>query len=158
MFHKTPIDKEILMGAFLASSFGFTREPCNLTHRRIDTDRQQVLSIAASIHISNALTQRSAMQIHEFLTITVQSKIDFRINQDDTFKRRQNIIQLRRIGFQELTTCRNIKEDIADREAATYCTGTRFLTLYPRAHKMKTRPHLIRGATRTELHLSYSCD
>ena len=59
----------------------------------------------------------------------MQREIDVGIDEYDTFESRQDIIQLGGIGLEELTTGRDIEEQVADEKTTTHRTGTWFLTL-----------------------------
>ena len=132
VLHEASIDKEALCHALLSSRFRFSDKASNLTHRRIDTDRQEILSVTSSIDIGNALAQCACPKVHQFLSVAVECEADVRIDQHNAFESRQDVIQLCSIGLEELTTCGDIEEKIADQKTAAYRTGTRFLTLNAR--------------------------
>ena len=122
MLHVASIDKETFMDTLFAGRIRFGNKACNTAQCCFHPYWQQILTIATTIHIGNALTQRTASQVHEFLAITMKCETDFRIYQYDTLESGQNIIEFSGIGLQELTTSRNVKEEIADRKATTHST------------------------------------
>ena len=128
MLHEASIDEEALCYTFFPCCLRFGHKARDATHRRIDTDRQQFLSVAPSVDIGDALTQRACPQIHQFLSVAMECEVDVGIDQYDAFEGRQDVVQLSSVGFKELTTRRDIEEKIADQEITAYRTGTGFLT------------------------------
>ena len=153
VLHEASIDKETLCHTLLSSRLRFSDKASNLTHRRIDTDRQEVLSVTSSIDIGNALAQRTCPQVHQFLSVAVECEADVRIDQHNAFESRQDVVQLCSIGLEELTTCRDIEEKVADQKAAAHRTGTRFLTLDARTSHYQTGAHFVALPTGAQLHL-----
>lgn len=101
MFHISPVDKEELMHTFLSGRFGLPTNPDTL-HSGFYIYRQEFLIETLAEDIENALTQISGTQIEYFGTIAMKSKGDLRIYQCNPLESRQNIVQLCRIGLQEL--------------------------------------------------------
>ena len=54
--------------------------------------------------------------------------MNFGINQSYTLKGSNDVVELCRVGFQELSACRNIIEEVANHEVAAHRASTRLLT------------------------------
>ena len=130
MFHKTPIDKETILRTFFPRRLRFSHKTSNLTHGRFHIYRQQVLIETFPKNISNTLTKRTTPQVHQFLSITMKREVDLWIDKDNPFKGSQDVIQLRRIRLQELTSCRNIEKKILHFKTTTDRTIDWFLRLH----------------------------
>ena len=117
------------MHTFLSGRFRFAHKSRHLTHSGFYIYRQEFLIETLAEDIENALTQISGTQIEYFGTIAMKSKGDLRIYQCNPLESRQNIVQLCRIGLQELPSRGYIIKDIADREDASHSTGAWFLSL-----------------------------
>ena len=122
VFHESAVHEEILVSPFLSSRLRFSDKSRNLTDSRLHAYRKQILTIAPSIDIGDALAQRASTQVHQFLSITMEREANLRIDQHDTLKGGQNIIQFRGIAFQELTTRWHIEEDVTDGKPASHGT------------------------------------
>ena len=130
MLHVAPVDEEALRSSFLAGSLGLGHKALHPAKRRIHLYGQQLLCIAVSIDIGDALQQGARAQVHQLLAIAVQGESDIGIDQHNALEGRQDVVQLRGIGLKELTAGRHVEEQVADRKAAAYGTGTGFLALH----------------------------
>ena len=70
----------------------------------------------------------------------MERESDVRINQNNTFKGRDNVVKLGSVRLQELASCGYIVEEIFDHEVRTRRTGTGFLRYEARACDDKMRP------------------
>ena len=110
MPHISPVDKEILMGTFLAGCLRFGYVSGNLHHGSIHLDIQQLLIEFLTENSHNALTQRRNRKIEKLGVIAVKGESYFGMNQSDTFKFGKDITQFGGVCFQEFTTGRDVKE------------------------------------------------
>ena len=55
MLHEATVDEEIFCHSLLTCGLGFGNKSRNLTHRRLDTDGQEFLTIATAIDIGDTL-------------------------------------------------------------------------------------------------------
>ena len=129
--HITAIDEEIIVSALLPGRLRFPHEARDTTDGCIYLYRQEFLTGLLPEHVSDTLTQWTCLQVHLFLSVAIEHKTNFRIDKYDTLKSREDIIQFRGIGLQELPACRHIKEEVLNLEVRTYRTGSRFLTNHP---------------------------
>lgn len=95
MPHISPVDKEILMGTFLAGCLRFGYVSGNLHHGSIHLDIQQLLIEFLTKNSHNALTQRRNRKIEKLGVIAVKGESYFGMNQSDTFKFRQGYYSIR---------------------------------------------------------------
>ena len=86
MLHIAAVDEEVLMGALLTGRLRFGHKATNLTECRFDADGQQVLPIAATIDIGDALAQGAGTQVHQFLTVGMEGEVQCRVNQHHTLE------------------------------------------------------------------------
>ena len=85
----------------------------------------------------------------------MQRKRNIGINQYNTFKLCQYITQFGLIGFQELSTCRNIIEQVLYLEITTLRTRNRFLTIHFGAGYTDRRTQLLSCHSCTKFHLCH---
>ena len=83
-----------------------------------------------------------------------ERETDFRINQHNVVKLRQQITQLRLIGFQELPSNRHVEEQVAHFDVRAHGTHARLFTHYVRAVYLDQRTCLVFLAPCGHLHLS----
>ena len=79
----------------------------------------------------------------------MKRKTNLRINQYNTLESGNDIVEFGGIRLQELTTGRDVKEEIADRKTASHTTRARLLPYYMGAGQRQTGTHLIILTTRT---------
>ena len=85
----------------------------------------------------------------------MQRETHLRIDQHDALEGCQDVVQLGGIGLQELTTGRDIEEQVAHSKRAAYRTGARLLTLHPRCREGQTGAYLIVLPTSAQLYLCH---
>ena len=89
-----------------------------------------------------------------------ERETDFRINQHNVVKLRQQVTQLRLICFQELPSNRHVEEQVAHFDVRAHRTYAWFFTHYVRAVYLDQRTRLVFLAPCGHLHLSdsaYTC-
>ena len=94
---------------------------------RVDIHRYQILTILTTKDIGDTLSQTASLQVHQFHTIVMHGKINLRIDEDDTLKGRQDIVEFRGIRFEELPAGRYIEKEVLHLEVTTHRAGRRLL-------------------------------
>ena len=74
------------------------------------------------------------------------------MHQRDALELGQNITQLRRVGFQKLTTGRHIEEEVLDREVTAFGAGNCFLALDFRSGNDQTGTQFFVGRPGLQLY------
>ena len=127
MLHVSSVDKEELMNSLLTSRLRFAGKARYLAHSGFHIYRQQIVIKLLAEDIQNALAKIRRPQIEHFRAIAAQGKGNLRIHQGDALKGSQDIIQFGGVRLEELSSSRNIIEDVAHREDGSHGTGTRLL-------------------------------
>ena len=130
MPHISSINKKVLTRTFFPGRLWTAHKTCNLYQGRIHIHRHKIISGLLAEYINNAPTEICCHQANCGCAVACQIESHRWVHKSDTLKLLNNIIQLCMIGFQELATCRDIKEQVAHLEIGTYCTYTWLLIQY----------------------------
>ena len=127
MFHIPAIDEEELMSSFFLCRLRLSYESLNTAERRIYLYRQQHLVETLAKHIDDTLSEATRTEVYQFGAIAMQREGDVGIDESDAFVCRKDIVQFGGIGLQELTSCRDIEEEVVNNEVTAYWTRDRLL-------------------------------
>ena len=84
--------------------------------------------------------------------------MDIGIYENNTFECRNDIVEFGGVGLQELPACRNIEEEIAYKEVASYGASARLLSCNLTSCKRQLGTDILRFKTSLELHLRNGSD
>ena len=156
--HIAAIDEEILGGSLLAGGLGLGGEAADVGQGGIDADGQQVLEIAASIDVGDALARCGAAQVEEFLAVAVEGEGEARVDECDALEGRQDVVEFGGIALEELTAGRDVVEQVAHGDAGADGTGTGLLALDTRGSELEEYADLVGGTARAQLYLRHGDD
>ena len=118
MFHISPVDKEILMRAFLTGGFRLADKSRDIAYRCLYVNGQYVVIEFLAEHIYYTLSQAAFTQVEHLHAIAMERKVYLWINKHNTLKSSKDVIKFRRVRLQEFTSCRDVEEYIVYRKVA----------------------------------------
>ena len=128
MLHVAPVDKEILLGAFLLGCFGLAHISLDAAEGGLDLYGDEVAVHLASEDVGNALAETSGAQIEHLGAVAREGKGYVGIDQRDALECGDDVSKLGGIGLEKLAACGNVVEEVLDEEVASRRARTWFLT------------------------------
>jgi hypothetical protein len=148
MAHIAAVDKEEIVPSLLSGRLRLSHKARDITKRGLHLHRQQILNILPPIDIGNALAQAGRLEVLEFCPIVVKDEVNVGIDEHNALKGLKDIAEFRSVGLEELTTGRDIVEQIIHLETAAHGTGSRLMGYHPRGGYLEARTYLIVSQTR----------
>ena len=158
MSHEAPVDEEELMGSLLASRLGLAHEARDTGQRCVHLDREQLLAQFLFEHADDALSQAGGWQAGDERAVVRKAEGDGGIHEHDTLEVLHDVAQLRLVGLQEFTACRDIIEKIAHLDVRPHRAGTGLLAHHTRPFDGEVGAQVVVGGTSAQLHLCHSSD
>ena len=158
VLHVSSVDKEELMNTLLPCRLRLAHKAPHLAHGGFHIHRQQVMIELLAKDIQNTLAQIRRTKIEHLGAIAAQGKGNLRIHQGDALKGCQDIIQFGGVRLEELSSSRNIIEDVAHREDGSHGTGTRLLPFVSGSRDGNQSSNLVTFLSGFQFHLRHCGD
>ena len=128
-FEVATIDKQKLLVRALLRCRGTTNETLNFDQRRVGRQLQKVVFHTLAHNIDYSTTKGRTFKIVDRSLIVEQLEGNLRVTQRNSLKLITNLARQRGTLLHKTATCRNIVEQIANKELRANRTTTRFLLI-----------------------------
>ena len=133
MAHETVVDKEKLLGALLARTLGRTDITAQLHQTGVDLDGDKGLVQLPTKDAKNPLLELAGRKVEQAHIVAVQLHRHVGMGQRQALELGRDVTQLRLIGLQEFTACRNVEKKVLHQEIGTDRASHGVLARYFRA-------------------------
>ena len=155
MPHVSAINKEVLLGAFLAGTLGFAHKAMNGTNGCFHVQGQQVLVDAFANDVHDALAKATGTKVEHLRAIAAEGEGHLGINKCDALESREDVVELSGVRLQKLAAGGNIVKEVLDHEIGTLRAGTCLLANETRSGNRQVRAYLLATLASLELHLGH---
>ena len=146
------------MGTLAACCLRLPHKARDAADAGADLNGQKVLTEMMTEHVGDTLAQRATAEVHQLSTVVVEREADVGIDEDDTLEGREDVVQLRGVGLEELPTRGYIIKYILHLEVAAHRTGGRFLTDHLRGGEAEARADVVGRRACEQLDLRHGGD
>ena len=158
MAHEATVDEEVLRCTFLPCRLGFAHEAAYPDERRLHLHRQQLLAKLLAEDAHDTLQASAGRQLHQLTAIAGEGEGNRRVDQGNALELLYDVVQLRLVRLEELTSCRYVEEEVAHLEVGSCWTSTYFLRDDPRTLEAQLHTQFLLGSASDQLDLRDGSD